>query len=69
MTKIPEQIDIKVHEGCNAACQMCIEEITWKSPNSTNQQFMDSVVRYMQEFYDLGGRKVIITGGRTNTSA
>ncbi len=63
MKKVPEQIDLMVNSECNARCQMCIQEITWKIPTGEKDLFMKGVADYTREFYELGGRKVIITGG------
>ena len=63
MKRIPEQIDIMVNSECNARCQMCIQEITWKIPTGVEEKFMQGVVSHTRDFYELGGRKVIITGG------
>lgn len=62
-SRIPEQIDIMVNEECNAKCGMCIQEITYKSGSDSEDDFMDAVRKHFEDFYDLGGRKVIITGG------
>jgi MoaA/NifB/PqqE/SkfB family radical SAM enzyme len=62
-SRIPEQIDIMVNEECNAKCGMCIQEITYKSGSDSEENFMDSVRKNFGDFYELGGRKVIITGG------
>lgn len=61
--KIPEQIDVMVNSECNARCQMCIQEITWKIPTGEQDPFTRGVADYISEYHDLGGRKVIITGG------
>ncbi|MBS3127089.1 radical SAM protein [Candidatus Woesearchaeota archaeon] len=60
---VPEQIDIMVNSECNARCQMCIQEITWKMPTGKQDPFTKGVSDYISEYHDLGGRKVIITGG------
>ena len=59
---VPEQIDIMVNSECNARCQMCIQEITWKMPTGKQDPFTKGVSDYISEYHDLGGRKVIITG-------
>lgn len=61
--RIPEQIDIMINEECNARCGMCIQEITYKSGSDSEENFMDAVRKHFGDFYELGGRKVIITGG------
>jgi len=61
--RIPEQIDIMVNEECNARCGMCIQEITYKSGSDSENYFIDAVQNHFRDFYELGGRKVIITGG------
>ena len=61
--RIPEQIDIMINEECNARCGMCIQEITYKSGSDGEENFMDAVRKHFGDFYELGGRKVIITGG------
>ncbi len=63
MARIPEQIDIMVNSECNARCQMCVQEITWKVSTGEQDPFMKGVATNMREFYDAGGRRVIITGG------
>lgn len=63
MPTIPEQIDVMVNFECNARCQMCIQEITWKTPTGEQDPFTKAVSNHISEYYDLGGRKVIITGG------
>ncbi len=60
---VPEQIDVMVNSECNARCQMCIQEITWKIPTGEQDPFTKGVSDYISEYHDLGGRKVIITGG------
>jgi molybdenum cofactor biosynthesis enzyme MoaA len=60
---VPEQIDVMVNSECNARCQMCIQEITWKIPTREQDPFTKGVVEYISEYHNLGGRKVIITGG------
>ena len=60
---VPEQIDVMVNSECNARCQMCIQEITWKIPTGEQDPFTSGVADYISEYHDLGGRKVIITGG------
>jgi len=62
-SRIPEQIDIMVNEKCNARCGMCIQEITYKSGSDSEDDFIDAVQNHFRGFYELGGRKVIITGG------
>ncbi len=64
--KVPEQIDVMVNSECNARCQMCIQEITWKIPTGEQYPFTKGVSDYTSEYHDLGGRKVIITGGEPN---
>lgn len=61
--RIPEQIDIMINEECNAKCGMCIQEITYKSGSDSEEKFIDAVQKHFGDFYELGGRKVIITGG------
>ncbi len=63
MKKVPEQIDLMVNSECNARCQMCIQEITWKIPTGEQDPFLRGAADHTREFYELGGRKVIITGG------
>jgi len=63
MAKIPEQIDVMINPECNARCQMCIQEITWKMPIGEEDSFRKGVAKHIGEYYDLGGRRVIITGG------
>ena len=60
---VPEQIDVMVNSECNARCQMCIQEITWKISTGEQDPFTKGVSSHIKEYYDLGGRKVIITGG------
>jgi len=60
---VPEQIDVMINSECNARCQMCIQEITWKIPTGEQDPFTKGVSDYISEYHDLGGRKVIITGG------
>jgi len=62
-SRIPEQIDIMVNEECNAKCGMCIQEITYKSGSDSEDDFINAVQNHFRSFYELGGRKVIITGG------
>jgi len=62
-TIVPEQIDIMINSECNARCQMCIQEITWKIPTGEQDPFMKGVSEYLREYHDLGGRRIIITGG------
>ena len=52
-----------VNEECNARCGMCIQEITYKSGSDSEDDFIDAIQNHFREFYELGGRKVIITGG------
>ena len=63
MPTISEQIDVMVNSECNARCQMCIQEITWKIPTGEQDPFTKGVSNYVSEYHDLGGRRVIITGG------
>ncbi len=63
MASLPEQIDIMVNSECNARCQMCIQEITWKIPTGEQDPFTKGVSNHVSEYYGLGGRRVIITGG------
>lgn len=61
--RIPEQIDIMINEECNARCGMCIQEITYKPGVDSKEKFIEAVRKHFGDFYELGGRKVIITGG------
>jgi len=60
---VPEQIDVMVNSECNARCQMFVQEITWKVPSGEQEPFRKGVADYIKEYHNLGGRKVIITGG------
>ena len=60
---IPEQIDIQVTGRCNARCGMCIQEITYKAQDQGERIFSEGVQRNLQSFYELRGKKIIITGG------
>lgn len=63
MTKVPEQIDIMVNNECNAKCGFCVQEATYKSPTRDDQRFLAGVEKHVTDYYALGGRKIIITGG------
>lgn len=63
MANLPEQIDIMINSECNAHCQMCVQEITWKLPTGQTGRFLEGVNSHLREYYEAGGRKVIITGG------
>lgn len=60
---IPPQIDIMINNECNARCGMCIQEITWKSQSVGDAPFIVGVSKHFADYYALGGRRVIITGG------
>jgi len=60
---VPEQIDFMVNTECNARCKMCIQEITWKMPTRKGDPYLEGMREHFADFYELGGRKVIITGG------
>jgi molybdenum cofactor biosynthesis enzyme MoaA len=60
---ITPQIDIMINNECNARCSMCIQEITSKLHQEDDREFLTGVARHFADYYALGGRKVIITGG------
>lgn len=63
MITVPEQIDIMVNNECNAKCGFCVQKATYKSPTRDDQRFLSGVEKHVKDYYDLGGRKIIITGG------
>jgi molybdenum cofactor biosynthesis enzyme MoaA len=59
-----EQLDIIIGYACNANCPHCIQDIRYQSPIACEDELFDrlrAVLDYY--FYEIGGRKVIITGG------
>jgi molybdenum cofactor biosynthesis enzyme MoaA len=60
---IPEQLDIMVTDGCNAKCAFCVQEATFKPSLTSDQIFLEALRRHFREFHELGGRRVVITGG------
>ncbi len=60
---IPQQFDIMVTTSCNAGCSFCVQEATFKPGNISDEWFIANMRDYFREFYDLGGRRVVITGG------
>ncbi len=59
----PDQFDIMVTVGCNAKCAFCVQEATYKPDGDSDRQFFQALNIRFQQFYQQGGRKVIITGG------
>lgn len=62
-TRIPEQFDVMVTNTCNARCAFCVQEATFKSAQTRGEPFIAALRHHFREFYELGGRKVVITGG------
>lgn len=60
---IPEQFDIMVTATCNARCPFCVQEATYKPETSTDDDFIAGLREHFRAFYELGGRRVVITGG------
>ena len=60
---IPEQFDVMVTNACNARCAFCVQEATFKSAQGSNERFMGALKCHFREFYESGGRRVVITGG------
>jgi len=59
----PEQLDIMVTGRCNAHCPFCVQEITYKYPQATDEEFLRAADASLRQFHLRGGRKVVITGG------
>lgn len=62
-SRIPEQFDIMVTATCNARCPFCVQEATFKPETSTDDDFIAGLREHFRAFYELGGRRVVITGG------
>jgi molybdenum cofactor biosynthesis enzyme MoaA len=61
--KIPIQFDIMVTTTCNGRCKCCIQEATYKPETVDGELFLEALAWHFGRFYELGGRRVIITGG------
>jgi len=59
-----QQLDIIIGYACNANCPHCIQDIRYQSLVACEDQFFDNLRQtFDYYFYDIGGRKIIITGG------
>lgn len=61
--QIPEQFDIMVTTDCNACCPFCVQEATYKPASVSDDIFISGLREQFRIFYELGGRRVVITGG------
>jgi molybdenum cofactor biosynthesis enzyme MoaA len=59
-----EQLDIIIGYACNANCPHCIQDIRYQSDLVCEDQFFDQLREVFDYyFYEIGGRRIIITGG------
>lgn len=59
-----EQLDIIIGYACNANCPHCIQDIRYQSDVAGDQHFFTQLRRVFDYyFHEIGGRRVIITGG------
>jgi len=59
-----EHLDIIIGYACNANCPHCIQDVRYQSSVASDDFFFKQLERtFDYYFYDIKGRKVIITGG------
>ena len=63
LQRMPDQLDIMVTGACNAQCAFCVQEATFRSDITRDDAFLAAARKSIREFYEAGGRRVVITGG------
>ena len=61
--QLPIQLDIMISVECNAHCEFCVQEATWKPAQTDYDSFIKGLSETFDTFFRLGGRRVVITGG------